>query len=86
MNLQEILLEIAFMLGQKSELLNNALTRAEKELLIEDFSSVVTCMSNDFMVWSEDKDDSALELLHIFLNELFENMDAMVAKYWNSRN
>lgn len=86
MNLQEILLEIAFMLGQKSELLNNALTRAGKELLIEDFSSVVTCMSNDFMVWSEDKDDSALELLHIFLNELFENMDAMVAKYWNSRN
>ena len=82
MNLQEMMLEVAFLLGQKSELLEGALTRLGHELLLEDFLPAVTQMLVDFESWSEDKDDSTLELLHNFLSELFEDFDGMVAKYW----
>lgn len=78
----QILMEISYVLGIRYQELENAIEETEREMLIDDFTNFVENLAKSFNIWQENKDDSTLQLLHDFLDEVFADLRESVKLYW----
>ena len=66
----QILLEIAFMLGTKAETLSEEMFRQDKELIIENMDFMYSTLLMDCMCFIKEHDQSELQSVHDFMDQL----------------
>lgn len=78
----QILMEISYVLGIKNQELEKTTEETGREMLIDDFTDFVENLAKSFNIWQEGKDDSTLQLLHDFLNEILADLNESLKLYW----